>query len=282
MKKGKVLKKGLWGILAAGIVLSTSTTVYCTEWFDDTTIEEYIKKNNEEAAKLGYTTLDTIGDSGTTQETNKSTTGTSGQETATQIKSCTHEYVDSIIKEPTCSEPGMMESKCSKCGDTYKTEIPATGKHDYVSETTKEATCTEAGEATYTCSVCGDSYIEEIPATGHTYEAVITKEATCTESGLKTYTCAVCGDSYTEEIPATGHVETAEEVTKEAGLFTEGEKVVKCAACGEILSTEVIPSKYPISYLYVLIAVLGGAAAIVAFIILRKRNVKVKDSRTVA
>ena len=44
------------------------------------------------------------------------------------VESCTHTYVDSIIKEATCAESGMMESKCSKCGDTYNTEIPATGK----------------------------------------------------------------------------------------------------------------------------------------------------------
>ena len=132
-----------------------------------------------------------------------------------------HNYVETITKEPTCTEEGEKTYTC-ECGDSYTEKIPATGhsyvdgecehcgekdpnhEHQYTGKVTKEPTCTEEGEKTYTCE-CGDSYTEKIPATGHNYTETITKEPTCTEEGEKTYTCENCGDSYTEKIPATGH-----------------------------------------------------------------------------
>lgn len=115
-----------------------------------------------------------------------------------------------------------------------KLETHVTHKHNYVETITKEPTCTETGEKKYTCD-CGNSYIEVIPAKGHhfengectdchekdpnhehSYTETITKEPTCTEAGKKTYTCT-CGHSYTEEILATGH------------HFEKGE----CTDCGE-------------------------------------------------
>lgn len=50
-----------------------------------------------------------------------------------------------------------------------KLETHVTHTHNYVETITKEPTCTETGEKTYTCD-CGDSYTEVIPAKGHHYE----------------------------------------------------------------------------------------------------------------
>ena len=50
-----------------------------------------------------------------------------------------------------------------------KLETHVTHKHNYVETITKQPTCTEAGEKTYTCD-CGDSYTEVIPAKGHHFE----------------------------------------------------------------------------------------------------------------
>ena len=269
MKYMNILKKTLWAVLAAGIVLGSSVEVYCTEdWYNDTNVQEHISKVEEQLKAAGYTLNRTMGNTNTGQSTSTDSASPK-QESEITVKKCDHSYVDSVIKEPTCADPGMMESRCSKCGDTYKTEIPATGKHEYSSEVTKEATCTEKGETTYTCAVCGDSYTEEIPAKGHSYEASVTKNATCTESGINTFKCSDCGDSYTEEIPALGHTEV-KEVTKTAGIFTNGEKVIKCSTCGEVLSTEIISSKYPLSYLFIGIACM--AAVILGIILVVKKR----------
>ena len=271
MKYVGMIKKALWGALAAGIVLGSSVEVYCTEdWYNDTNVQEHISKVEEQLKAAGYTLNRTMGNTNTGQSTSTDSASPK-QESEKTVKKCDHSYVDSVIKEPTCADPGMMESKCSKCGDTYKTEIPATGKHEYSSEVTKEATCTEKGETTYTCAVCGDSYTEEIPAKGHSYEASVTKNATCTESGINTFKCSDCGDSYTEEIQALGHTEV-EEVTKTSGMFTSGEKVIKCSTCGEILATEVLPSRYPLSALLIALGVILVAVGAASVIFIKKKK----------
>lgn len=182
-----------------------------------------------------------------------------------------HSYVESITKEPTCTEAGEKKLTCS-CGDTRTETIPAKGhnfvdgectdchekdsgyhEHSYTEVITKEPTCTEAGEKTYTCD-CGDNYTEEIPAKGHhygdddrctdcgelnpdhihSYIEKVTKEPTCTEMGEKTYSCD-CGDSYTEEIPAKGHHYGDDDKCIDCGeLNPDHVHDEDCAVCGHI------------------------------------------------
>lgn len=196
------------------------------------------------------------------------------QESPTPVKTCDHHYVSEIITDPTCAEVGMMKFTCDKCGDSYEQEIPATGKHDYVSEVTTEATCEHTGIMTYTCNVCGDTYTEIIPKEDHDYVGETTTAPTCTEPGVKTYTCSKCGDTYTEELPAMGHSSDGGKVVKPSGYFTEGLKEEHCVTCGELLSSEVIPSIYPIYYLYIIIGV-GVAVVLIAVITI----VKVRKNR---
>ncbi len=120
----------------------------------------------------------------------------------------------------------------------------------------------------------GDTYTEEIPVIDHKYEESVTKEATCTEAGEKTFTCTICGDSYTEDIPAIGHQEAESVTTKKVGLFSTGEEVVKCSSCGEILETRVISSKYPISYLYIILGLAGVLVAVAAGTLFRKKKIQ--------
>ncbi len=242
-------------IAAVAVMFSSTKTVHCSEMQGVDSIEQFMENHNKAWEGAGYSTQpsppDTAQQSGSTNNGNTQPSASESeakQEPKKVVKACEHVYTDTIIKEPTCAEDGKMESKCSKCGDTYETVITATGEHTYSSEVTKEATCKETGEMTYTCSVCEDTYNEEIPVVDHKYEESVTKEATCTEAGEKTFTCIMCGDAYTEDIPAIGHQEAEPVTTKKAGLFKKGEEVVKCSACGEILETRVISSKYPISY----------------------------------
>ena len=259
--------------------MASTVHVQCTEgtFYSSKEESQLIEKLRKECEDAGYT----LGHFGSGSGQTDNSQDTSNQETVKQAKSCEHDYVESITKEATCAEDGEMISKCSKCGDSYKTVIPATGKHDYVSETTKEATCTEAGVLTYTCKVCGDSYTEEIPIIDHKYEESVTKDATCLESGEITYTCSMCGDSYTEEIAATGHEAGTPIVTKEAGWFTPGEKVTRCTRCEEVLSTEAMPSRFPVAYLYILISVIAIFVIVgISLTVMKKKNAKSKLAKS--
>ena len=117
----------------------------------------------------------------------------------------------------------FVDGVCTECGVEAPDE--GTHTHNYMETITKEATCTEEGEKSLVCE-CGDAKTEVIPSKGHSYidgvcaecgdadtntEAhthsyteTITKEATCTEEGERALVCE-CGDTKTESIPAKGH-----------------------------------------------------------------------------
>ena len=59
---------------------------------------------------------------------------------------CVHEWGEyTVIKDATCTEKGIKERQCAKCGETEKEEIAALG-HTEVADETIEPTCTEAGK----------------------------------------------------------------------------------------------------------------------------------------
>lgn len=190
-------------------------------------------------------------------------------------KACEHDYVSEITKQPTCAEEGETTYTCTLCGESYTEPIAKSSIHDYQKEVTKEMTCTENGEETYTCSICGDTYTEAVSTIGHQYSSEVTTPATCLEDGEITFTCAACGDVYTEVAPAKGHTEGDWEVSKPAGLFTTGEQVLKCTECGEVFETQVIPTRYPVWYLYVgLAAVVIIIAVIIGTVVMKRKKVE--------
>ncbi len=265
MKFWRMLKLTLGVMIVVGTIHSASMISHCTEgWYNDTNVQEHISKVEEQLKAAGYTLNRTMDNSNSGQAASTDSPA-SKQEPNITVKSCDHTYVDLIIKEPTCAEPGVMESKCSKCGDTYKTEIPATEEHDYVAEVTIEPTCSKNGETKYTCSVCGDSYTEEITAAGHKYDRCVAEDATCTTDGTFVYICTVCDDSYTEAIPASGHKESELIVMKQPGLFTKGEQQITCEYCGEVLSSEVIPSILPAWTLIIPVVIIAAICILIVF-----------------
>ena len=137
-----------------------------------------------------------------------------------------HEYISSIKKPATCTEPGIRIYTCKDNDDSYEEEIPATGHQHTELRNVKAATCAQEG---YT----GDTYCKDcntklasgkvIPKTEHTWDVgKITTVATCSGKGIKTYTCTGCNATRTEEIPATGHQHTELRNVKAATCAQEG------------------------------------------------------------
>ena len=124
----------------------------------------------------------------------------------------------SMVKKPTCTEPGEETRSCTDagCRATETREIAALGHTDMI-DAAKAATCTETGltEGRH-CSVCGEVLAaqEVTPKLGHKWdEGKVTKPATETETGTKTFTCTRCSETKTETIPATGSVNVTEMFT---------------------------------------------------------------------
>ena len=80
---------------------------------------------------------------------------------------------DTVVKDPTCTMPGSMRGRCSKCDNQTTKSIPALGHSWDGGTVTQEASETETGVMTYTCSRCGKTKTADIPAYGTDYEAPV-------------------------------------------------------------------------------------------------------------
>ena len=156
----------------------------------------------------------------------------------------------SMVKKPTCTEPGEETRSCTDagCRATQTREIAALGHTDMI-DVAKAATCTETGltEGKH-CATCGEVLVaqEVTPKLGHTEVVDAAKAATCTETGLtEGKHCSTCGEVLVaqEVTPKLGHTEVVDAAKAatctETGL-TEGKH---CSTCGEVLVAQEVTPK---------------------------------------
>ncbi len=167
--------------------------------------------------------------------------GNCGAQTTEAIPELGHDYQEET-QAATCTEPGYIRKRCTRCGDALEPfEIPALG-HDPETISGKAATCTENGLTDGSrCRRCGEiiKAQETISALGHNWDSgTVTTAASCTQEGVKTFTCTRCGATYTESIPKTGH--TPEKIPAVAATCEQPGKTEgsKCSVCGEILTAQ--------------------------------------------
>ena len=121
-----------------------------------------------------------------------------------------HDYVYTIVQEPTCINKGIRDVSCTRC-DYFEDNViysPALGhtKGDYVPN--GDATCTADGTKTASCIYCGRAQ-ETVPDVGskkdHTFRmtADIVKKATCTENEVRVYKCRYCTATEEREVEKT-------------------------------------------------------------------------------
>ena len=91
------------------------------------------------------------------------------------------------------TELAVLENKCN-------------GNHNYVMDSTYlEPTCTEEGIGQFKCSTCGHILYDSLPVTDHAYgEGQVTTAPTDLTPGERTFICSGCGKTITESIPALG------------------------------------------------------------------------------
>lgn len=116
-----------------------------------------------------------------------------------------HEWETVIGPTYSCTEDGMMRSRCASCGLVFEEYFWPT--HDLEYHEGKEPTCTEPGWGPYeSCKNCDYSTLVEIPPAGHRFAYYEAEPAGCIDVGWDKYgVCVVCGYSTYKEIPATGH-----------------------------------------------------------------------------
>lgn len=112
------------------------------------------------------------------------------------------------VIENGCTEDGLVEYTCSRCGEMHAEILKAHG-HNYGVIEQKNPDCTHAGYTTTECSFCGDRRTTHTPSLGHDWgDWIIDKAATNTTPGSKHRVCRRCDEIETAAIPVTsaGHV----------------------------------------------------------------------------
>ena len=121
-----------------------------------------------------------------------------------------HIYLESFIKEPTCTEGGESIQTCLHCGaQKERKTVEKLGHDEVLINQGYPATCTTNGKSpSYRCSRCGEESGGGLILGFHIYsEHVDGYPATCTKDGMTDgYRCANCGEIGIgcEPIPATG------------------------------------------------------------------------------
>lgn len=103
---------------------------------------------------------------------------------------------------PTCQNEGKTAVSCSDCRKIMSETILQKTVHTGESGTAAKNVCTEEGQKGTKCSVCGEDFRTEYsPSFAHKYTDIsVIKKVTLTSDGKKKYTCEICGDSFTEDI----------------------------------------------------------------------------------
>jgi len=153
-----------------------------------------------------------------------------------------HDFIDDPTGEdyvdPTCTEPGVMPTKCSVCDESGPSrELPATG-HDYLMTEKVDATCEADGYELWVCQNDAEHfYTVDLKATGHDYLMTEKVDATCEADGYELWVCQNDAEHfYTVDLKATGHDWNKGVVTVKPTAHAEGTKVFTCKTCGETYS----------------------------------------------
>ena len=114
-----------------------------------------------------------------------------------------HVYVETVTKEATCTENGVMTYVCKYNSSHTKTETIDALDHDRVPHQAQPPTCTEIGWDEYdTCKRCNYTTYQELPALSHSTVHHGAQAPTCTEVGWDEYdACTRCNYTTYEEQP---------------------------------------------------------------------------------
>ena len=170
-----------------------------------------------------------------------------------------HNYQQIDQVNPTCLEAGHIDYECSRCGDTYSTNIDALGHKLNHYEHTEPSGCFRDGHVEYwQCARCYHAYLDAeatqavndmsellIPASHTPNEHWdVARAATCQNEGIEVLYCSVCRreiDRRTVEkaahTPSEIQMENYEEYCDHEGSY---EAVTFCTVCYEELSRETV------------------------------------------
>lgn len=151
-----------------------------------------------------------------------------------------HSWTSVILKEPTCTEVGVVQFTCNICNVIETSEIAPIG-HTPVIDPMILPTCTTTGltEGSH-CAVCEEVIVaqELIEVVEHTYAKEIIVEPKCLYDGKARYECVDCGYYYEDNIEPTGHNVIIDEQIDPTCLEYGKTEGSHCDKCGVVLKAQ--------------------------------------------
>ena len=138
------------------------------------------------------------------------------------------------IQSPTCTEDGIKQYTCTRCGEIHDEILPKLGHNwELIAGSEIPATCEKTGSKEYKCGNCGDTKTVTEPSLGHAWgEWIVDTPATTTAEGSKHRVCTRCGKEQTETIPKLDHThEYSIPVVTEPTCTEQGYTTYQCS-CG--------------------------------------------------
>ena len=142
-----------------------------------------------------------------------------------------HDYVETV-NLPTCNAEGYTLHACTRCDDSYQTDLVPKTDHTYSQQILQEPTCVEIGYCRNICIQCGYYETLELPKTDHQWKSEITPP-THTKQGYTSYTCLHCGAGYGDDYTDCKPYDMVWITVKEATCTEGGERIGECSdGCG--------------------------------------------------
>ena len=159
----------------------------------------------------------------------------------TVIKALGHDYIETGIVKPTCTDRGYTTQKCTRCGRTLNTNYVKALGHNYIGTVTAP-NCKKKGYTTHVCSRCSDSYVDSYTdpvANAHIYgDWVVTFETTDTICGTKERLCKLCKHRDVLVDHNKKYIKTVKPTCTK-----DGYDIYKCKRCGEELHENMVAAK---------------------------------------
>lgn len=109
------------------------------------------------------------------------------------------------VQEANCAEEGKRSATCTACAQVFVVEIlPVNDVHDMKETVLRQPSCADPGEGVNTCSRCGHEEKISYQTTAHNYKIGLSLMATCATEGSEQKICTVCGHEIWTTTPTNG------------------------------------------------------------------------------
>lgn len=169
-----------------------------------------------------------------------------------------------------CLNSGIASRYCNRCDYVLETMETEVGSHFCAWSVVKEPTCSEPGVEDWLCVVCGGvkTNSREIPVLDHTPgDEAIVREATCSEEGLAEIHCKDCDHLISSRsIEKLDHIKNTLKVVTAPTNTNEGSGEYRCKECDYLMESVVLPVANGVFYIETEPTLRGKTATVKVFL----------------